>query len=230
MSLIRPQQARTIPRGTRLTVQHAHGSVVVRTCSDVVVDGPWHVAVLAENPVTTLPEAWVELATAQGVVQLPVRLDHAAHHLVLSGGRGRLSVIKQRRSDVRGLVQVTVHAAQASDGPDFFIGPIASGQTVDLSAGGLRAILPSLPAGIAVQGAGAYVELTLPDESIVQAVGSVVHYERGTWQVHFERIESGAAERLARLVFAAERRMLAERARRADRSALLHGHRRRGGD
>lgn len=228
MSVRHPHQARLLRRGTRLTVHHGQGSVVVRTCADVVIDGPWHVVVLAEAPVPTLADAWVELTTGHGVAAIPVRLDVAADGMVLSGGRA--TVVRQRRSDVRGAVQVRVHAAQASDGPDFFVGPIVSGETVDLSAGGLRAVLPNLPAGIAVEGAATYVELTLPDDSVVQALGSVVRYERGTWQVHFHRIDPGAADRLARLVFAAERRMLAERARRADRARLLHGHGRLIGD
>ena len=100
-------------------------------------------------------------------------------------------------------------------------GLVLTGHTLDVSAGGARLALPGLTRAPVV-GARLYVEIELPDAELAPAVVTVVAGDgaggtpaadttAGVVQVRFADLAPLDRERLVRLVFAAERRLLAER-------------------
>jgi c-di-GMP-binding flagellar brake protein YcgR len=136
-------------------------------------------------------------------------------------------VAVQRREDVRGSVELRVRGAVVT-------GPEAtgdeelalSGATLTLSAGGISAQVetsaphavhmagrraPRPPAVTVPAGTQAYVEVEMPDGLIVPSIVEVVAFQRGLLRAKFLEIASVDRERLVRLVFAAQRRELAQR-------------------
>jgi hypothetical protein len=140
---------------------------------------------------------------------------------------GAPPVAVQRREDVRGSVELRVRGAVVT-------GPEAtgdeelalSGATLTLSAGGISAQVetsaphaahvagrqaPRAPAVTVPAGTQAYVEVEMPDGLIVPSIVEVVAFQRGLLRAKFLEIASVDRERLVRLVFAAQRRELAQR-------------------
>ncbi len=211
-----------VSSGDRVVLRTTDGHVALRVLRAAELVGAWRVHVLAPAGRAGRVAGVLELAgPAGGTVRLPARLAIAEDGLVLEAGRageptGTLADPEQgqRRQDVRGELHLPVRvAALDGRGERALRGAVLGGHTLDVSAGGARLDLPGLgtPPGA---GARLYVELTLPDEALAPAVAEVVGYAAGAVQVRFLDVAPVDRDRLAALVFQAERRLLAERRRR----------------
>jgi c-di-GMP-binding flagellar brake protein YcgR len=90
-------------------------------------------------------------------------------------------------------------------------GAVIAGHTLDVSAGGARLDLPALQGRLG-EGCRLYTEIELPGSQVAPAVVAVVrHSPPGPAQVKFLDVAPVDRERIVRLVFEAERRLLAER-------------------
>ncbi len=118
--------------------------------------------------------------------------------------------------DVRGEVHLPVRVA-ALDGraEQALHGLVLTGHTLDVSAGGARLALPGLRTPPVV-GARLYVEIELPDAELAPGRGRGRPAADGALQVRFLDLAPLDRDRLAGLVFEAERRLLAERRRPPD--------------
>jgi hypothetical protein len=100
------------------------------------------------------------------------------------------------------------------------IGPVevVTGSTLNVSAGGIMARLDRHCPAILPHHRGIIVELSLPDDEIVEAQLAVVELHHSTLRGPFTAISPRGRDRLTRLVFAREREALAERRRRQEMS------------
>jgi hypothetical protein len=208
--------------GDRVVLRTTDGHVALRVLRTADLVGAWRLHVLAPAGRAGRVAGVLELAgPAGGTVRLPARLAIAEDGLVLEAGQageptGTLADPEQgqRRLDVRGELHLPVRVAALDGlGEQALRGKVLAGHTVDVSAGGARLDLPGLRTR-AAEGARLYVELTLPDEAVAPAVVDVVGHAAGTLQVRFIDLAPLDRDRLAGLVFEAERRLLAERRRR----------------
>lgn len=211
-----------VAAGDRVVLRTSDGQVALRVLRHVDLVGAWRVHVLAPVGRAARVAGVLELAgPAGGTVRLPARLALADDGLVLEAGRageptGTLADPQegQRRLDVRGELHLPVRAAALDGrGEQALQGGVLAGHTLDVSAGGARLDLPGLRTP-PEPGARLYLELTLPGEALAPAVVEVVGHGAGAVQVRFLDLAPVDRERLARLVFEAERRLLAERRRR----------------
>jgi hypothetical protein len=170
----------------------------------------------------------LELAgPAGGTVRLPARLAIADGALVLEAGHageptGTFTTVEgqQRRDDVRGEVHLPVRVAALDGRAEHALrGSVLTGHTLDVSAGGARLALQG-PARAPEPGARLYVEVELPDGELAPAVVAVVagadgEAAAGGVAVHVRFVDLAPLdrERLVKLVFEAERRLLAHRPR-----------------
>jgi hypothetical protein len=214
-----------VGRGSRLALRVGDRTVVLRALADRDLDGDWSLPVLA---LATGPDdlhGVVDITTDAGVVTLGARLVHDDGGLALHRAGADSPARVQRRHDVRGPLALPLRAAVLDPRVRQDLTDLAfHGATLDVSAGGLR-VDPGdagpdaehLPAA-----ARLFVELELPDEVLVPAVVSLV--EPGTQGLHGAFVDIAAAdrERLVRLVFAEQRRMLA--ARKRSRGGLPTDH------
>ena len=224
-----------VAAGDRLVLRTEGGLLAVRALQRAELVGPWRVLVLAPVGRATAVTGVLEIAAeGSGTVRLPARLALAEGSLVLEAGQaGRPTGtyapadVGQRRDDVRGEVHLPVRVAALDGRAEQALGGVVlTGHTLDVSAGGARLGLPGLRRAPLV-GARLYVEVELPDGELAPAVVRVVGPDgaaptratavvpAGTSErivrVRFVDLAPLDRERLVRLVFAAERRLLAER-------------------
>jgi len=191
------------------------------------------VPVLASSEALDLGRGHVEIAAASGLLTAPAS--------VVRDGRDGLAVrfdsarqVTQRRDAVRGDVELSLLVAVRHDyleavdggaapargraalravagtGPRA-VGRVLRGRTVNVSAGGLLAVMHANPEGFLRVGMRLPAEMTLPSGEQVSAVLEVIEL-RGWWvRTAFAEIEPRAREKLVRLVFTRERAALAQR-------------------
>lgn len=211
-----------VAAGDRIVLRTSDGQLALRVLRPADLVGAWQVRVLAPVGRARRVAGVLELAGPRGgTVRLPARLALGDEGLVLEAGRageptGTLADPDegQRREDVRGELHLPVRvAALDGAGERSLAGRVVVGHTLDVSAGGARLDLSGLPVP-PPPGARLYVELTLPGDGLAPAVVEVVGHADGAVHVRFVDLAPVDRERLARLVFEAERRLLAERRRR----------------
>ena len=213
----------TVPMGSRLVLRTADGRhAELRVLSTVAV------ADLAVLPVMVLSTAFgleggvLELPTDRGVLQVAARLLNDEGWLEV-----RLPVATepvQRRGDVRRRLQLPLEGTATA-------GPVAagvrglppsvvfSGQTIDISAGGMRAHLDEL--GSMKNLREFYVELDTTSARPIRAVVEVVALRSGLLHGKFVVITTSDREYLVRRIFEAER--ADARLRSAERAAADRG-------
>jgi PilZ domain len=206
--------------GDRVVLQTDDGYVALRVLRGAELVGSWQVHVLALVGRAPTAAGTLELARdGGGVDRLPARLGVVDGALVLQAGHASAPTGglvsddgEQRRDDVRGELHLPVRvAALDGHGEEAFHGRVIVGHTLDVSAGGARLDLPGLSATLS-EGCRLYLEGELPGGQLAPAVVSVVHHEpSGPVRVRFVDLAPVDRERLVRLVFEAERRLLAER-------------------
>jgi hypothetical protein len=208
-----------VSAGDRVVLQTGNATLALRVLRPAELVGAWRLHVLAPVGRAGRVSGVLEVAgPAGGTVRLPARLALADEGLVLEAGRlgeptGTLADPEQgqRRQDVRGELHLPVRvAALDGRGEQALQGRVLAGHTLDVSAGGARLDLPGLRTAPST-GARLYVELTLPGDTLAPAVVEVVSADAGELQARFTDVAPVDRERLARLVFEAERRLLAER-------------------
>lgn len=204
----------TVTFGGRLVLQAGGQQVVLRVLREAVLTDAWEVPVLADIAVLGLPPGTVEVVGEDGAICFPAHLSFADGRLMLRAGLpdDEAPALLQRRDDVRGRLPLPVRGAvlggHGDDGGSSF-----AGITVSVSAGGVAVAvpvsgLPPVPAGSVT-----FLELELPDGAVVPAVVHVVDHGDGCLRGRFVDIAAADREKLVRLVFAEERRNLAERAK-----------------
>jgi hypothetical protein len=170
--------------------------------------------VLGSSEVVALGDGHVEIVTPSGLVKAPGRVvQDRDGGLALRLAQTR--EVTQRRDAVRGDVELSLRVAVRSrtGGPDE-LGRVLRGRTVNVSAGGLLAVLDANPGGMVDLGMRLAAEMTLPSGERVTAVLEVVEV-RGWWlRTAFAEIEPLVREKLVRLVFNRERAALAQRRER----------------
>jgi hypothetical protein len=206
--------------GDRVVLRTDDGYVALRALRGGELVGPWRLHVLALLGGWKPAAGVLELPRdGGGLIRLPARLGLVDGSLLLQAGRsgppsGPLpsEAGGQRRGNVRGELHLPVRAAAVdARGEAALQGQVLVGYTLDVSAGGARLDLPDLRRDVS-DGIRLYVEIELPEEDLAPAVVTVVRHEPGGWaQVRFDDIAPRDRERLVRLVFEAERRLLAER-------------------
>jgi len=211
-----------VSAGDRVVLRTSDGQVALRVLRSGELVGAWRLHVLAAAGRPGKVTGVLEVAgPAGGTLRLPARLALAGEGLVLEAGRadeptGTLADPQQgqRRQDVRGELHLPVRvAALDARGEQALHGAVLAGHTLDVSAGGARLELPGLRTAPA-PGSRLYAELTLPADGLAPAVVEVVQQAHRALQVRFLDLAPLDRDRLARLVFEAERRLLAERRRR----------------
>ena len=138
----------------------------------------------------------------RGVVSEFVHIPIPALQIMIAGE----SEIHQRRNYVRASANLMVdvvpvrepeHDTEAES--DMLPDPIASGTTFDLSGGGMRVRLRGFEAEIHDR---LGFEVTLPDETIIEVVGTITRRPLpDVYCVQFDEIDKRAQERVVRLVF-----------------------------
>jgi PilZ domain len=206
--------------GDRVVLRTDDGYVALRVLRGTELIGSWQVSVLALVGRARAATGTLELARdGGGVVSLPARLGVVDGALVLQSGHAHAPTGplvsddgEQRRDDVRGELHLPVRVtALDGHGEEALRGRVVIGHTLDVSAGGARLDLPGLAAPLG-EGCRLYLEGELPDGQLAPAVVSVVRHEpAGPIRVRFVDLAPIDRERLVRLVFEAERRLLAER-------------------
>jgi hypothetical protein len=195
------------------------------------------VPVLASSEALDLGRGHVEIAAASGLLTAPASVVRDGR----DGLAVRFESVRrvtQRREAVRGDVELSLLVAvrhddlQASDGDagpargrgsgravlravgstgPRPVGSVLRGRTVNVSAGGLLAVMHANPDGLLRIGMRLPAEMTLPSGEQVSAVLEVIEL-RGWWvRTAFTEIDPRAREKLVRLVFTRERAALAQR-------------------
>jgi hypothetical protein len=193
-------------------LQTPDGDIAVRALAEVELSPGWSIPVLASVASLTGADGTVEIGTPMGLLAVQA-------HLVVNGGRMHLeagaatdgeSALAQRRDDVRGRLEMPLRGAPVDAlSRDALTEVQLEGATVSVSAGGLAATLSeSLDAP---PGARLYLEIELPGGQLVPAVVSVISLSEGRLRARFLDIAPADRERLVRMVFAEQRRRLAER-------------------
>jgi hypothetical protein len=224
---------RRIPLRALASADSATCQVPVLASSEALDLGPGHVEVAAVSGLLTAPASVVRdgqdgLAVrfdsarqvtqrreaVRGDVELsllvavregdgPHTVENGADRAAGSGGPGSRG--RGRRGDLR---------AVAPDGGERRprpVGRVLRGRTVNVSAGGVLAVLSANPDGVLQVGMRLPAEMTLPSGEQVSAVLQVVEL-RGWWvRTAFAEIDPRAREKLVRLVFTRERAALAQR-------------------
>ncbi len=205
-----------VGRGSRLALRLTDRTVVLRALADLDLDDDWTLPVLALAPGLVDECGEVEVVTRTGVVTVAARLVHDEGGVVLRRSGDAPAVRVQRRADVRSPVVLPLRAAvlDARGRPD--LSDLAfHGATLDVSAGGLRLDVGDVGrrALDLPPGARLFVELELPDDTLVPVVLALV--EPATRSLHGPFVDIAAVDRehLVRLVFAEQRRELAARRR-----------------
>jgi hypothetical protein len=178
-------------------------SAELRALADAPIVDLGVVPVLASPAAMAIGEGVVELPTTRGVVCVPARL--------CPDGRLELSVRVplrpvQRRLDVRGPIRVPVRGTVTARSRGL-LGLVdrteVAGETVDVSAGGLRARLQ--PARLPAEAHELYVELDGSGARPIGAVLELVALRSGLLQARFAVIAAADREYLVHRVFELER-------------------------
>jgi hypothetical protein len=197
--------------GSTLVFVASGRRVAMRALATADRDVP-QVPVLGPSEALSLGEGHVEMVTASGLVTAPARVvQDAAGGLALRLATAR--EVTQRREAVRGDVELSLRVALQPHDPIGSKGPgrVVRGRTVNVSAGGLLAVLDANPGGAVELGMRLPAEMTLPSGERVTAVLEVVEL-RGWWvRTAFAEIDPRVREKLVRLVFNRERAALAQR-------------------
>jgi hypothetical protein len=206
--------------GDRVVLRTDDGYIALRVLQGAELVGAWRLHVLALVGRVKPMSGLLELPTVGGpVVRLPARLVVDDGAVVLQAGRSEAPTGvassddgSQRRVDVRAEVHLPVRAAAVDrQGEALLRGAVLAGHTLDVSAGGARLDLPELHARLG-EGCRLYTEIEFPGSQVAPAVVAVVrHAPLGPAQVRFLDVAPVDRERIVRLVFEAERRLLAER-------------------
>ena len=206
--------------GDRVVLRTDEGYLALRVLRGAELVGAWRLDVLALVGRVKPMSGVLELPTVGGpVVRLPARLAVVDGAVVLQAGRSdapagmaSLGDGSQRRVDVRAEVHLPVRAAAVDRrGESVLHGGVLAGHTLDVSAGGVRLDLPDLQGRLGY-GFRLYTEIELPGRMVAPAVVAVVrHTPPGPAQVRFLDVAPVDRERIVRLVFEAERKLLAER-------------------
>jgi hypothetical protein len=223
---------RVIAAGTSLMLRGGPAPIALRVLADTPLGPDWRIPVLAGARALQLAGGEIDLPPELDQPPLPVRILVEDGLLVLRPRDGTRAepALPQRRQDVRGPLHLPLRGTVLTGGettvpePDSF-----AGVTVSVSAGGLAVqLLPELtarpgrpdPAGPGPEDrlGRLYLELELPDGPLVPAVLTLVTPAPGDPRGHpgplrgaFADIAAADRERLVRLVFREERRMLARR-------------------
>jgi hypothetical protein len=208
--------------GDRLVLRTEAAPLALRALHAVDLVGAWRVAVLAAVGRARPVAGTLEVARPEGgIIGLPARLALVDGVLTLEAGHaetptGTLTVDgRQRRDAVRGEVHLPVRVAPLDARAEGALrAQVVSGHTLDVSAGGARLTLSGL-GSVPAAGARLYVEVELPEGHLAPAVVVVVdgaaRGSTGEVRVRFVDVAPVDRERIVRLVFDAERRLLAER-------------------
>ncbi|MGZ4604395.1 MAG: PilZ domain-containing protein [Kineosporiaceae bacterium] len=209
-----------VASGDRVVLRTDDGYVALRVLRGAELVGPWRLDVLALLGRVHPMSGVLEIATVAGsVVRLPARLALLDGAVVLQAGRSDAPMgtatsddDRQRRADVRGELHLPVRVAALDRwGEEALRGAVLAGHTLDVSASGARLDLPGIGRRLA-GGCRLYVEFELPGGQIAPAVVAVVrHSPPEQAHVRFLDVAPVDRERIVRLVFEAERRLLAER-------------------
>lgn len=203
----------TVTFGGKLVLQAGGQRVVLRVLREAVLADAWEVPVLAEIAALGLPAGVVEVIGQDGACQLPAHLTFEDGRLMLRAGLpdDEAPALLQRRDDVRGRLPLPVRGAVLG-GPGFDADDASfAGITVSVSAGGVAVAVPDPELPHLPIGSVTFLELELPDGGVVPAVVHVVDHGDGCLRGRFVDIAAADREKLVRLVFAEERRNLAER-------------------
>jgi len=200
--------------GSTLVFVASGRRVAMRALATADRDVP-QVPVLGPSEALSLGEGHVEIVTASGLVTAPARVvQDAGGGLALRLATAR--EVTQRREAVRGDVELSLRVALQPHDPIGSTAPgrVVRGRTVNVSAGGLLAVLDANPGGAVQVGMRLPAEMTLPSGERVTAVLEVVEL-RGWWvRTAFAEIDPRVREKLVRLVFNRERASLAQRRER----------------
>jgi hypothetical protein len=222
-----------VPAGSRLIFRNGPRSAELRVLRDTPISDRWQIPVLAEAGALGMAGGVVELPDESGISSLPAALCVQDGHLVLQPEDGTASApaVSQRRQDVRQPVHLPVRGMVLETGlADEAEETAFEGVTLSVSGGGLAiqlmpdmtAVMEAAPQPEATpDGSRAkrlYLELELPEGPVVPTVVSLVGIRpfgvhgyldelRGT----FEDISAADRQRLVKLVFEEERRLLRRR-------------------
>jgi hypothetical protein len=218
----------------------------------------WSVPVMVAGEALGLGEGRARFVTPVGLVHVRARLVAGDDGLVLEGlGTPQTT---QRRMTVRQPLELPLRLRvplgqppaevvtdegqddawqpfdpdEVADVVPASVGPVevVTGSTLNVSAGGIMARLDRHCPALLPRHRGLIVELTLPGGEVVEAEMRVVELHHSTLRGPFTAISPRGREHLTRVVFAHERKALAERRRRqemADRVGLPRERRGFGG-
>jgi hypothetical protein len=229
----------TVAAGSRLLVQGAQASVVLRALRAAQLEGGWSVAVLGDVAALqaaglTGRTAVVEFPTENGPVHLDAEVVQAdGHFLLRAPGLRAAAIVEQRRENVRALVRLplrgTVLAAAstaARSATSATTGPATTRSQAgeDLAEAGPGVVLAGTTetvsgGGISLELQGAdvaagstiYIEIGMPGGDLAPAVLTVLDHDGSMLRAQFVDISPLDRERLVRLVFTRQRAELAER-------------------
>jgi hypothetical protein len=212
----------SVQAGSRLVLHGPAGPVPLRVLRETAVDclagDAWSIPVLAPVSALAAPTGVIEVSTPTGLAQLDVHLSLLDGTLALRPGPAGGAILLQRREDVREAVRLPLRAAAVDAvGRGVLADAVVAGATTTISAGGISAEVDT-DLGVSPSGTRMFVELELPGPLVVPAVVAIVDQD-GCLRGRFVDIAPIDRERLVRLVFAAQRRELAERRRRMDSRA-----------
>jgi hypothetical protein len=225
----------TIASGCRLVLRTPEGPVAARTLAEADLSGSWCVPVLVDADVLAaraMPESprserhpaisgVAEFSTDAGLLRRDADLVPGQGSLILRRASLRVAALsEQRREHVRGPLSLPVRGALLStpaihgrreaarrEGE-----PMLTGETTDVSAGGLGVRLSGLPASLTT-GDRVYLELQLPNGELAPAVAMVLERDGDLLRTELVDVSALDRERLVRLVFALQRKHLARRTR-----------------
>jgi hypothetical protein len=205
-----------VPAGSRLVLRTDHGTASLRTLRDVELVGQWSVPVLAPLRALEDGDGVLEVGTDTGWFSAAAHLRLADGVLEVCQGASSTPALLQRRQDVRGRMSLPLRAAAVDAAAEqVFADEVVEGVTLDVSAGGVGVDLHPR-SGRTPYGSRLYLELSLPQGSLVPAVVAVVELADRRLHGRFVDIAAVDRERLVRMVFEEQRRDLAARARSRD--------------
>lgn len=203
-----------VQAGDRLVLRTEQRTVSMRALAAADLAGSWTIPVLAD--VHGAGRGRVEVPGPVGVIRVEAELVVQRFGLFLCAVDAAPPHPVQRRAHTRAAVDLPVRGAVLATGPAGPAKPpsddldeVMHGRTLSMSGGGLSVRWDEAP--LLTPGAQLYLELQMPDDALVPVVVSVVAAQRLQARVRFLDIAPVDSERLVGLVFAAQRRLLAQR-------------------
>jgi hypothetical protein len=202
----------SVTPGARMVLRGGAGDVALRVLGEAELVGQWEVPVLASVASLREGAGVVELATPGGLLTLQAHLAVQDGRLALRAGPASEGTFRQRREDVRAGLELPLRgAAVDAAGQQVLDRPLVEGATTTVSGGGVSLVLDG-DLRLPPPGTPLYLEFQLPDGDLVPAVVSVVaDAPPAGLRARFVDIAPRDRERLVKLVFEAERRLLAQR-------------------